>query len=302
MKNKKGIFFTLTAIFLISLLFFSYSIYSVSKEHESITGRVKTLNGYVFSLKEDVERKLFISGFRIIFLHEKRIIEDGVYFSDIISSFNETFFNGTILGEIREGEEALIEGITYGEILSEVNSQASKLNLIVSFNNSNFLIDQVDPWNVRVRLSSDLLIRDRSNLASWNRSEEFSVLIPISNFEDPVYIINTLGRVNIKFVKSNYTFGPGVSNLTSHIEGKYYISNTEAPSFLKRFQGDLSSDENGVESLVYLPDLSGQGISLKDKSVVDHVYFSNENPSASAIGGMPSWFKLDNDHLSVYGV
>ena len=67
-------------------------------------------------------------------------------------------------------------------------------------------------------------------------------------------------------------------------------------------KGNKEPNENGIESLVYLPDLSTQGIAVKDKSVVDYIYFSNNYPASQTIAGMPAWFKIDNNHLSTYGV
>ena len=75
-----------------------------------------------------------------------------------------------------------------------------------------------------------------------------------------------------------------------------------ARSEIAALEGDLSANENGIESLVYLPELSTQGISIKSKSVVDYIYFSTNNPPSQTVIGMPSWFRLDDEHLSVYGI
>ena len=70
--NKRGMFFTLIAIALLSLLMISVTIYSVANERENVNKRVESMNKYVFSLEEDLSRKLFISEFRILFLFEKK--------------------------------------------------------------------------------------------------------------------------------------------------------------------------------------------------------------------------------------
>ncbi len=58
----------------------------------------------------------------------------------------------------------------------------------------------------------------------------------------------------------------------------------------------------GIESLIYLPKLSGAGLEIKDKSCVDYIYFSINNPASHNIQGMTSlsWFKLDDAHLAIY--
>jgi len=103
-KNKKGIFFTMIAIALLSLFLASSTFLTLSYDRETVTSRVETMNNFVFSLEEDLDRKIFISGFRIIFLFEKRMVENGTYITNVNDSFNEAFFNGTINGTIRTEE------------------------------------------------------------------------------------------------------------------------------------------------------------------------------------------------------
>jgi len=304
-RNKKGIFFTLIAIALVSLLLINFTAFSISNENNSVNRRVSTMNNFVKSLEEDVQRKMYISGFRTIFIYEKRILESGNYILDPSGSFEELFFNGTIERKINEDEATLVSGITLLDIEYSLNLEADKVNLKVSLNNASVLMTQNDPWNVRIELGVDLKIEDLGNLASWENHKTFVSYIPISNFEDPIYLVNTGGKISPKVVRTPYTTfsnGGDVSNLLDHVTKKYYLNSTSAPSFLKRLKGDFSVDENGIESLVYLPDLSAQGITLKDKSIVDYIYFSTSNPSSSGVVGMPSWFKLDGDAKARYGV
>jgi len=84
----------------------------------------------------------------------------------------------------------------------------------------------------------------------------------------------------------------------------YYIASpNRGSSFLDRLQGDFSADANGVESLVNLQELSQKGIAAKPgKSIVDYIYFSNENPASCVVdSGLPSWFRLDDPlHTGIY--
>lgn len=301
-RDKRGMFFTLVAIALLSLFLLSYSIYSISEKREEINKRISSMNDFVFSVEEDLQRKLFISGFRIIFVYEGRILESESYISDVDSTFSEAFFNGTINNQISPDEEILMNGIKFQDIENSLKEDAQKLNLNLSLLNPEISISQEDPWRVKVRLKTNLVIQDRGNLASWNREAIIESYIPIENFEDPLYIVNTGGDVPVKINKTIYTTfveGGDVSNLLSHLGNKYYINSTSAPSFLDRLEGNLSADENGIESLVYLPSLSA---AIKDKSAVDYIYFSNDNPSSTGVAGMPAWFKLDDAHKIVYGI
>jgi hypothetical protein len=296
--NKKGMFFTILAIALLSLFLVSYSIYAVVKERQAINKRIETMNNYVFSMEQDLPRKLYISAFRIIFLLEADIIQTGTYVTNFNSTFEEAFFNGTING-IPQG---LMQGVTFSGIQSSLNDKAKNTNLEINLSYPNISVTQEDPWNIKVSLEAELFIKDEGNLAQWNRSAVLDAYIPVDNFEDPLYIVGTNGLVANKINQTPYNFPITIGDLPSHSTNSYYVASTSAPSFLDRLQGINSPNPNGIESLVYLPKLSAQGVTVQDKSCVDYIYFSTNNPSAQNIPGMPAWFKLDTPHLGDYGV
>ncbi|MCH7850433.1 MAG: hypothetical protein IH845_02210 [Nanoarchaeota archaeon] len=305
--NKRGIFFTLIAISLMSLLLISVSIYSLAQDRENVGNRIETMNNYVFSFEKDLTRKLYISGFRIIFLYEKRMLETGNYIVDVDATFSEAFLNGTIEGVVNNDELLLLEGVTFSNISRDLNNDAAKVNIKINLTNPVILISQEDPWNIKIDLTVDLLIEDIGGLAYWNRTANFEAYIPITNFEDPLYLIETNGfiahKINITpYNSTEFVDGSDVTKLTDHLNNFYYIDNTDAPSFLKRLEGDFSSDPNGIESLVNIQALSSAGIGVVDKVIVDHIYFSSANPSGSTYSGMPSWFKLDSGHEGTYGL
>jgi len=304
-KNKRAMFFTLIAIALLTLSLASFSIMSIKKEREAIKNRIETMNNYVHSFEKDLPRKIYITGFRIIFLYEKRMLETGEFIINASDAFEEAFFNGTINGNITSSEQSLIQGVRFEDIFNDINEDARKINVNVSFENPKINITQIDPWNLYITFKSGVFIQDRGNLASWNRTEVLNVKVPISNFEDPLYIINTNGKITHKINETPYesfTSGTNVTNLTNHVENFYYKESSEAPSFLMRIEGNTSESTYGIESLVHIPTLSAKGVAIKDKSVVDHIYFGLENPSTKNIQGMSSWFKLDDNHLDDYDV
>lgn len=295
LKNKKGMLFTFTVIALLTLFLASYGIHSVIEDRGPINKRITTMNNFIFSLEQDLSRKLYISGFRTIFLMEKQITQTGEYITNFDSDFEDAFFNGTMFNEPQE----LLNKMKFQDIEDSLNQKASKININISLLNPKIYVIQEDPWHVKFILSSNLIVQDKTNLASWNITKNISASIPIENFEDPLYIVNTNGLVVNKINKTIYsTFG--VTNLTNHLENSYYINSTLAPSFLDRLKGINLANENGIESLVYLPDLSSQGILVENKSVVDYIYFSANDPVGGQVIGMPIWFILDNAHQSIY--
>jgi len=305
-KNKRGIFFTALVIVILSLFAITYTFYSATKQREPIQKRIETLNNFVFSTEEDIERKLKISGFRIIFILEKKIIETGAYIQNVQNEFSNIYFNGL---PSTDPNYNLISGTTFNDMLTDLNNKATKVNAQIRISSPEITISQNDPWYMNVTLKSQIIIEDKAGLVKWDKNPILiSAYIPIENFEDPLYIINTNGRVTNKIAKTpSQTFvqGNDISKLLTHLQNSYYLNKTDAPSFLNRMQGQITStSNNGIESLVNLEKLTVEGIEIQDKSVVDHIYFSSTNPSACKVQpqGMPSWFKLDNAHLTTYQV
>lgn len=302
MRSKKAQIFTLIAIALITLFFVSYEVYSIIQDRQAIKTRISTMDSFLFSLEQNLQREMYITGYRTLFLAENHITKTGNYISDANSFFNEAFFNGTVYGNTSD----ILVGVRYNDIIDSVNDKASKINVNITMTNPLLSVSQDDPWNLAVTFSFRLDMKDKTNLASWNKQENVKSYISIEGFEDPLYIVNTNARVAYKINRTIYegiyTSGSSVVNLNSHVQKRLYAASSDAPSFLKRLQGQNAVDENGIESLVDLDSLSAQGISTQQKSVVDHIYFSASNPASSKISGMESWFRLDSAHLGKYNV
>jgi len=300
-SNKRGMVFTLLSIAIVSLFLISYGFYNITEDRKSVNDRITTMNNFVFSVEENLVRQLFISGFRMIFLLEKNIIEEGNYIVNINESFDELFYNGSLY----QINEVLMDGVTFSGIVGVINEKAKESNVNVSLTNPILTISQETPWNVKFILTTNLFVTDVNNLAYWNKTLTTIAYVPITNFEDPFYIVNTNGLVFNNFNKSkneSFVQGTDVSNLLDHVTNSYYISSTSGPSFLDRLEGNNIASVNGIESLVYLPDLVTQGIPIESKSVVDYIYFSSDNPTSFGVVGMPSWFRIDDEHVDIYGV
>jgi hypothetical protein len=257
------------------------------------------MDDFIFSFEKNLKRDIYAFGFRTIFLAEEKITSTGQYISDFNGFVEEAFFNATVDGQ---GSDILI-GVNYNDLLDTINEKAGKMNIMVSFSNPQISVSQTDAWNVLFVLSFDLNLSDKANLSSWNKRENIMAFVEIEGFEDPLYLLNTNGKVINKINKTVYQpFEGDVDELLLHTKKGFYIASDSAPSFLDRLQGETEPDLQGIESLVYLPKLSSEGISTKTKSVVDYIYFSSDNPGSQQITGMPSWFRLDDAHRDDYGV
>ena len=296
LKNKKGIFFLALTMVLITILMTSYTFHTMIQERKATQKRVETMNVFVNSIQQDIERKIFIAGFRLIFSLENKIIETGSYIQSVNSSFQEMFFNGSYNLQ----NEPIMVGATFNDIRSDLQDIGEKINLNVSISNPKLNIDQINPWQIRVVLNTQFSVNDKGNLASWNSSLATTSMIPIYYFDDPIYTLNTRGIIAPKINKTIYISFDS-SSLLDHTTKRYYKQSTQAPSFIDRLEGSISANNlNGIESLINIPQLQAQGFQIEQKSIVDHIYFSSSSPSFCHVNGMPSWFYLDDTRIASY--
>lgn len=300
--NKKGIFFTLVVIAAISLFLMSYTFYRNYSDRSSTHDRISSLNTFIFSIEQNLERQIFISGFRALFIMQTESVEDGTYIQNATYSINELFFNGTYNGL---NQSLIMNGAKFSDIQEEVQIKANKVNAEIYLSNPSIYLTQSDPWNVDIVFTVNVNARDQGNLVSWNKTQTYISKVPIENFEDPIYPLSTGGVITNKIKKtpfSSFSNGSDVTNLNNHTSNKYYKSSTQAPSYLNRLQGSGVASEFGIESFVYIPQLSNQGISIQSKSIVDYIYFSSNNPVSCRITGTPSWFRIDQVHITDYNL
>lgn len=300
--NKKAIFFTLATITILTLFVATYSTYTLFQDRSTLNNRITTLNNFVTSVEQDLPRQTYISGYRAVFLFNKQIIDTGVYIQDIDTSLNEIFFNGTLGGTTQD----LMDDATFSSLENFLTTNAEKINADISLQNPTISISQSDPWNLKITLNTTLIINDKGNLASWNKTTSTTSLIPITNFNDPIYTANTQGKVLMRINQTPYqTFvtGSDYTNLENHFQNSLYKASTSAPNFLMRLQGNLSASPTGIESLVNPQKLADAGISAKYKSVVDYIYFSSDDPAKYTIPAIPNLILDDEDnHLAIYNV
>ena len=287
MKSKKAQLFSILAILIISLMFLSFELFSFIHQKNVIKTRVSTMDSFLYSIEQNLERQIYISGFRILFLAEHHITSTGTYIN-VDDFFNEAFFNGTV----NNISNNILLGATYSDLINSLNQKASKINVDITLSNTFINISQDDPWHVKFSLVSDFIMQDKGNLAKWEKQQVLSAFIPIEGLEDPLYIVNGYAKVYRTINQTPYEGSYG-SNLLSHVNNGYYATNSFAPSFLNRLEGNLSADENGIESFVNLLEFSQQGIPVLEKSCIDYIYFSSNNPSYYPVAGMPSWFRID---------
>lgn len=306
--NKRGIFFTTLAIVILILFLTGYTFHSKSSERETIHDRIRTMDNFLVSLEADLARQAYIAAFRALVICEQKITESGTYITDLNATVNEAFLNGTYRNEV----QSIMTGATFSDMQQTLSEKSRKMNINITLSQANLTLTQEEPWKVTSTLRVHIIMEDATAIARWNKTLIVSRAIDIQNFNDPLYIVKTQGKLTNKINRTSYepfvqTSGvqggsTSVVNLSKHAINSSYTNTTDAPSFLDRVQGNTAPSPYGIESLVNAQKLSAQGIQVEEKSLIDHIYFSSANPASSTITGMPSWFRIDESHVDRYGV
>ena len=311
---KKGIFYTLAAIALSAVIIATYSAvstYRLSDKMEAIQTRIDTVNFFIKDVERDINKGVFISGFRTFLSFDQFISTNGTFLDNANERFKESFLNGTI----HQQQLVFMQDSTFTDWANRISLEADKIGIKFNFTINDVKINQSDPWSVDIGLNISLDIRDKRNTSYWVRDRYLMSKINIQGFEDPLYVVNSNGRVTNSIIKSNTTtfvVNGDATNLLIHTNNSYYVARNNSPSFLMRLEGNFGNSSNGIESLVNLEKFQQQGLPLKDRSIVDYIYFGNVSTTNFRVNNTPQWFKIDgnlpapgpslNEHLDVYQV
>ncbi len=314
MFKKRGIFYTMAAIALTAVIIATYSAYSsyrLSDKMEVIQTRIETVNFFIKDVEKDINKGANIAGFRTLLSFNQFIATNGTFIDSVNERFKESFLNGTI----NQQPLSLMKDSTFTDWANKISAEADKVDIKFNFKINDVKLNQSDPWSVSVGLNISLDIRDKRNTSYWIRDRYLTQRISIIGFEDPLYIVNSKGRVtNIIKISNitNFVVNGKVDNLLLHMNNSWYIAHNDSPNFLMRFEGNLGNSTYGIESLVNLDKFQQQGLTLKDRSIVDSVYFGTKSTTNFRINNTPEWFKIDGtlpapgpskgEHLDVYQV
>ncbi len=298
--NKKGFFFTTAAIALSIIIVISYNVYTGSRPSSKIDSteiRIDTMNAFIKDSENDLEKAIFIVGFRSLLSLEDYMMKHDKFFNEIDTpalddAFKEVFLNGTIDSEKME----LMWNNTFSNWTNKMKVLSNKTDILVNFSINDVTITQTEPWMVDILLDLNIEVEDKKGTASWTINKIFSNKINITGFEDPLYLVNNNGLVNNTIRKTTVDPTSSTANLETHMLGSYYLEHPDAPSYLMRFENNLASSSNGIESLVNSQKLIDESLPINAKSAVDYIYFdSGNNPSDCNIEDLEAygWFYLD---------
>jgi hypothetical protein len=304
--NRKGIFFTFTSLVLVTVLMLSISMdtkYRLREESLAAGDRVRAIDFFVSDLEKDVERGAYIAMFRALLGVQQHITSEGQFLNDTQATFRELLVNGTI-------NSTYVSVMNQTELnvwLAKIQGQSRKIALIMEYRINDLMIYQDNPWVVNTRLNITFNVTDIRGIATFSRESIIVSSVNITGFEDPLYSVNTYGRIIRTVKKTNitaFTSATNASGLRYHVDNGFYRESTSAPSFIMRLSGNLSNSSMGIESFVNLKHFENAMLPIMNKTCMDYLYFSNASPTSFRINHTYNWLRIDNQshHLLEYNV
>jgi hypothetical protein len=304
-SGKRAVFYTFSALMLLAIIFswmFFNMSFRVGEDNKLVAFKTSNMNEFISGFDQDMERGLYISGFRALLAANEYISDSYLFVPNATQALVEAMVNGTVC----QTNVTMMENSTLGEWLTRLKNEAVKVGIVVNFSRGGIIVNQSEPWKVDFFANVSYNITDTTNTAVFRRNKLVSTKVSIVGLVDPIYTNFTNGQIvmaiNITPFEGNYASGQNTTNLKAHISQLLYANST-GPSYLMRLEGNLGNSSVGIESIVNLPDLQAHGLLIHERCSVDYVYFGNASPAIRTINNTyVDWFRLDNGHLAKYQV
>ena len=177
--NKKAFYFTTIAIALSIVVILSFKInneYGLKDAMEVIDVRIDTTNNFIEDLENDLEKAIFIVGFRSLLSLEDYLmdkndpIELSKFFgTDLGITLNDAFDEVFRLGTINSEKMILMENNTFLNWTEKMKEQANKTDIVLDFTINSVTISQSEPWKVDISVNLKINVQDKQNIASCGR-------------------------------------------------------------------------------------------------------------------------------------
>ncbi len=301
--NRRGYVFTILALLVIAIVF---GVLALSEEYAArssgLHGHLLSADNFLGQFEEDLPRAVRIISYRSLLGLDEHVSRTGEYVDDFSSAFSSMAMNGSVDGFFYD----VMEDGTLDVFEQRMQELAGRVGLVLDLRIVNASIEHTGPFTVRTESEVEVFLQTRDASTSWNYSKNFSSEFSITDLRDPLYTVETAGRVPVAVREVNVsrpfiTSDNDTTRLQVVFNESLYVANEQAPSFLMRFSGNVSASEHGISSLVDVRVLDAQDVAVQtDRSAVDFLYFGSSATSTNTIVNMPETLLIDDDHLSLY--
>ncbi|MFH1133041.1 MAG: hypothetical protein V1735_00975 [Nanoarchaeota archaeon] len=316
---KRGIFFTLISLMVVSLLIVIYGSTSrsnpigvFSTQAESEHARVAQADRFVQYLSSSyLEQIVRATSYRSLLALTNYINDNGIFVTNADAALQEAIrmasVNGVPLPEMDDN--------TLDDRLDELEVEARHgllLNLSFTVLDVRFYQDNTTgPWQLGVNATINFTVD--AELAQWNKTAAIVTRMDITGLEDPYWSAHTDGAFSHIIRPANVSVWDK-SMLQGHIRNQTYAESQVAPSFFMRLMDDSgASDCCGIEAIIDFEALPPPLPVRYNMSYVDYCYFGqlcpgsipNVNQSLFSVANISNasyQFLIEPYHIAFYNL
>jgi hypothetical protein len=322
-NGRKGVFFSMILICIVIFLFMFIALQGSMTYHyssqKSVENRINAMMSFYSSVVTDSQKSMGIVAKRAASSSINYVVTNNLPLASANDSIAQAMMNGQVNGQY----QALMTGSTVGDWQSTVENLGTTQGFGTNVEVMNLTVLPYDSYHLIVSYKVLVNLSDTVTPTNISKSSGSSFILPIENFEDPMYPLNTYARIVSVYRRSphwpSYS-STNLYNLSDDMNHSYYHPSLTGPSFLDRLEGKfyvqtkylqvVGNGTIGLESLVNKDTILGAGLWINaSQTSIDYLYFSANNSRSFSIIGMPASFKLDNEttingqrHLSAYNV
>lgn len=306
----RGVLYSAIVMMLIAPILMYILLYlgTTETQLEEISTKIKgdKMVAYSKSVEQDLKRVLDITTKIAMSAAVSYIDMNGAPLNNSDERLLEIMRNGTIYG----AEFELLNSNSLKDWVEGVETKGSNYGFYTDINIIYLDITPHDSFNILLSSLVSVNITDRNAMKVYKIYNE-SKIISIEGLEDPLYGLETNGLLKRKFTKAGII--NGAADLDNAVGNELYMNSTDGASFLDRLEGRLTASNKyksmasnpiGLETIVYLPDLSAAGFVPKPSQTnVDYLYFNESTYTGYPVNNSGySWLKIDTEHAITYGI
>ncbi|MFW6449581.1 MAG: hypothetical protein ACOCZ6_00885 [Nanoarchaeota archaeon] len=302
---KKGMFFTLMAMSIITLMLVAF------------TGTHQLVNIKAFDVAESEYTILHLyksttENYAKHVLHMQSVhaveamleyLENGGDISDTQNAFEELVTHATIDGS----DAPKMGGNTLNALSNDIEDEGARfLGIQADIDIVNPRITQHNPWEVATY--ADIIINATKGNLSYDSRRTVNSTFAITEYEDPLYL--RYGYTN--YIKTSRRYDYNMSATYDMLINRTYRHVELAPSFIMRIEENY--DESaccGIESLINSTMITTAA--HEERSWVDHLFWSGERSCTNGYHPLYNFtwlseqseslgFKLDSEYMNIYGL
>lgn len=308
--NKKGMFFTLMALGIISLMLVgflgSHKLTNV-KNTDVVEAKFNLINTHKKNIEDYASNVLYVQSKHAVADMLRYINETptGTGIDNTDKRFAELVMNATLYGSSSNAPN--MDGIGINNWTGKMDKRSTKfLRIESNMSITNPRLTQKSQWEV-IALA-DIIINTSMENMSYNIKKTINTSFSIRGYEDPLYLYE--GESNKINITSVYRFSE--DNTYTMLVNRTYRHTGLGPSFIMRMEQDYSNSSCcGIQSLIDNSLVTSP--SHYDRSFVDYLYWGGKRNCTS--GSEPLYnfttlsytsegygFKLDEFYMKIYGM